>query len=258
MERLACKRKLISFITLCVLSLPAFPATGHMYGGASLAASFANIGKSSPQITYFSGVPIRDDYPVSGRDASAAMFSLNGGYEYEGDNWIPAIALGLGFYTTPVDFDYNGHVIETVTGDAPSTLYKYSYDLNSTRVMAEVQFTWLMKNISPFISFGAGPSWNKMSGYTETPVTSTGFVAQPPFRSNTNVNFAYQLGFGLSTAFNYAHPACDFLQDRISIGYHYVNLGQTSFRTRGSTYPFSLKTGLLTTNDIYISYTHLF
>ena len=257
MESLRCESKLISFIMLCVLSIPAFPSTGHMYVSTSLAASVANIGNSSPQITYFSGVPIMDNYPASGQHVSTSMFSLNGGYEYEGANWKPAIAVGVGFYTTPVGYDYNGHVIETVTGDAPSTLYNYTYDINSTRVMAEVQFTWLRK-LSPFISFGAGPTWNRMNGYTESPVSNTGFVAQPPFRSNTNLNLAYQVGFGLSTAFNYAKPTSDFLQERISIGYRYDNLGQTSFGTRGSTYPYSLKTGLLTTNDIYISYTHLF
>jgi opacity protein-like surface antigen len=258
MESLVGKSSLVSFVALCVISFPVFSATGHMYAGASLGGSYAHIGNSSPQITYSSGVPIIDDYPLGSQNVSTTMLSLNGGYEYPGANWMPAIAVGLGLYTNPADYDFNGQVIETVTGEAPARLYNYTYNINNTRLMAEVQLTWLMKHLSPFISFGAGPGWNRTNSYMESVVTSTGFVALPPFQSRNNLNLAYQAGIGVSFAFNYANPAADFLQDRISIGYRYVNMGQTSFGTRGVEYPHSLNTGSLQTNDIYISYTHLF
>ena len=258
MLSLVCRNRLIGFVSLCVFSLPAFAVSGHMYAGTSLAATYANIGNNTSRITYSSGVPIIDAYPLSNQNASTSLFSLNGGYEFSGVNWQPAIAIGLGLYTNPVDYDFNGHVIETVTGASPVTLYNYTYNINSTRLMAEVQFTWMMKIISPFINLGAGPGWNTLNSYTESPVTNTGAVGQPPFHSNSSLNLAYQAGIGISTAFNYANHASDFLPDRISIGYRYANLGQTSFATRGASYPYKLNTGSLTTNDVYISYTHLF
>jgi len=252
------KKTLLVFVSLNVFSIPAFSASGHPYIATSLAVSDANIGNVTQQIIYSSGVPIMDDYTVSGRQTSSSMFSVNGGYEFASVNAWPAIALGLGLYGNPIDYGFSGLVIETVTGDAPDTLYNYTYNINGTRLMAEVQLTWLMQMLSPFINFGVGPGWIKANSYTEVPVTSTGFVAQPPFQSQTNLNLTYQAGFGITTAFNYANPSANFKQDRIAIGYRYVNLGQTSFATRGATYPYKISPGSLKTNDIYISYTHLF
>jgi len=234
---------------LCVLSTPVLSANVRPYAGISVGASDGNSGKGSPNITYVSGVPITDNYPVNDRNILKTMISINGGYEYEGAHLRPAIALGLGLYTTPSDFHYKGHVVETITGDAADTLYRYSYNIKTTRLMAEAQFSWLIKNLLPFISIGVGPSWNRFNNYTESPVNSSGFVALPPFESHTNHHVAYQAGFGLGY---------DYCQERFAIGYRYVNLGQISSGTRGSEYPYALKTGLFTTNDIYLSYTHLF
>lgn len=258
MPTIGCKKRLISFLSLFFFSIPAFSAYGHIYAGASLGASFAKLDNRSPQISYLSGALITDAYPLNSTNASTGIFGINGGYEFTGINWRPAVALGLGIYSLLVDYDYKGQLIETPAGDPSSTLYNYTYSINNTRVMAEIQLTWMFCHFSPFINFGAGPAWYRMNGYTETPATSNGFTALPPFRSHTNVNLAYQAGFGVSTAFNFAGSQSDFPQERISVGYRYVDLGTTTFKTRGSVYPYRLKTGLLTTNDVYLSYTHLF
>ncbi len=240
----------LSFISLaaCLVSIPALAATPYV--GATLGASYATQNQSLQQITYVSGVGITDAYPVNDNQVSALNFSLNGGYEFSGDNHLkPAIAIGLGFYNTPVGYDFTGTVIETVAGSPPSTLFNYTYNLYNIRLMAEAQFTWQLGLVAPFINIGVGPGWNRANGYTETPLTPVGFAGQPPFQSNTNVVFAYQAGLGISTTIH---------QERIAIGYRYVNLGQTTLGTRGPTYPYSLKTGSLYTNDVYLSYTHLF
>lgn len=257
MFTLFCKKRFTSLLALSFFSFPAFSACGHIYVGTSLGASFALLGKHTPQISYDDNL-LMDAYPLNNRRGAAPIISINGGYEFLGDNWKPAVALGLGLYSNPTDYDYHGQLIETALGDPSSTLYNYNYNINTTRLMAEIQLTWMLGKLAPFINFGAGPTWNKMDGYTETAITSTGYPALPPFRSHTNVNFAYQAGFGVSTAFNF--PVChsDTTHERISVGYRYANLGTTAFGTRGSPYPFSLKTGLLKSNDIYLSYTHLF
>lgn len=252
------KKHYLMYFALCFFSLPTFAITAHPYLGGSLAASFSSLGTNTPQIAYSSGATITDAYPLNHNDAGSAMVSINGGYEFPGVNWYPAIAIGLGLYTNPVDSTYKGKLIETAAGDPSSTLYNYHYDINSTRLMAEAQLTWLFKYVSPFLHVGIGPAWNRMSGYNESVATPDGFVALPPFSSKTNTNFAYQLGFGLSTAFNFNRCQTEFLQERISVGYRYVNLGETSFGTRGTAYPHALHTGRLTMNDVYLSYVHLF
>jgi hypothetical protein len=255
---IACKNILIGFLASFFFFIPTCSANGHIYLGASVAASFAQQGTASPQISYFSGDIITDAYPHNNNNASTAIFGINAGYEFSGAHWNPSIAFGLGIYSNLVDYNYQGQVIETAAGDASTTLYNYSYNINSKRLMAEVQLSWLVAKLSPFLNFGVGTSWNRMNNYHEMQINSTSYPPFPPFQTRTNDNIAYQAGIGLSTAFNFASTKSDDPKERISLGYRYVNLGTTAFRTRGSVYPFVLNTGLLKTNDVYLSYTHLF
>jgi hypothetical protein len=250
------KKRISCFFALFFFSIPAIAASGNMYIGTSLGAGMMTVAHRSPVITY--DEVIMDAYPLNKNHASAPIMSLNAGYEFSGVKWKPAIAFGLGVYGNLANESYHGQLIETVEGDESSTLYNYSYDINSTRVMAELQLTWMLGQVSPFINVGVGPAWNKMNGYMEMAVDSTGYPALPPFQSQTHVNIAYQAGFGVSTAFNFAGSQSPVSQERISVGYRYVNLGSTSFGTRGADYPYSLDTGLLKTNEVYLGYTHLF
>ena len=115
-----------------------------------------------------------------------------------------------------------------------------------------------MEQFVPFINIGIGSAWNRLNGYKESPVDSTGYVALPPFQSHTNSNFAYQVGLGVGYAFNFDRYEADYQHERISLGYRYVNLGDASFGTRGAVYPYSLDTGRLISNEAYLTYTHLF
>lgn len=236
---------------------PACLTLGHGYLGATVGASFAKVGNSDPQISYESGVLITDAYPLNKKRSLAVMLSVNGGYEFTGENWKPAIALGLGAYFTPQDFHFKGQLIETPAGSASSTLYNYKYKIHNTRALAEIQLTWTLAYISPFINFGMGTAWNAVKHYTETAISDTDYPPLLPFHSRTHCNFAYQAGIGISTDFNWGNCA-DFQRERISVGYHYVNSGRTSFGTRGSSYPYPLHTGTLSSNDVYFSYIHLF
>ena len=253
------KQKLIGLL-LCLFSTTAFAASGNIYLGGSMGASLAKVGSGTRQITYDGG-KLTDAYPIDGKHATAPLFSLNAGYEFMGDyaTTMPAIALGVGVYSTlGSNLDFNGNVTETAAGDPGTTLYNYKYNVSSTRVMAEAQFSWLLGRFAPFINGGAGTAWNHASGYSETPTTKTGFVALAPFQSHTNTNFAWQAGFGVSYVFNFNKSKARYWLERISIGYRYAHLGEASFGTRGTAYPYSLNTGTLTSNEIYLSYTHLF
>jgi opacity protein-like surface antigen len=252
------KNELIGFFALFVLSNPLFSADGHYYLGASIAASFAQLGTHTPQISYLSGAVITDSYPLSKSGASSAVIGVNGGFEFNSINSKPAVALGLGVYTTPGNYKYSGQLIEAVEESGSTVLYNYSYNVSSSRLMAEMQLTWkLMDAVYPFINLGVGPAWNRMSGYTETVATSDGIVALPPFLNNTQNKFAYQAGLGMSIAFNCKADKTDVPHERISLGYRYANLGGTSFGSRGMQYPYALNTGTLSTNEVYLGYTHL-
>jgi opacity protein-like surface antigen len=252
------KSKKIIFQTIVFLFSPTlFASTGHIYLAGSAGASWANFENSNPKIHYYDGL-LSDAYPVDKNHETAAVFSVNGGYEFEGSCLIPAIALGLGLYGTD-NYEYEGQLIETAAGGSSSTLYNYKFNLKSQRLMAEAQFTWLFANkLAPFINVGVGSAWNRMSDYTETSVNSTGYVTLPSFESHTNTNFAYQVGLGMGYAFNFSKDQSHYQHERISFGYRYVNLGDASFDTRGVDYPYNLDFGHIETNEIYLSYTHLF
>lgn len=255
-------KTLIKTLTHCsallFLSTPLFATPcGNYYFGGMAGASWSDIGKRAPQINYYNG-DLTDTYPLTSRQSTTPVVGLNGGYEFTGERWKPAIALGLGVYNTLAGYHYHGQVIETASGDPSFLLYNYRYNINSTRLMAETQFTWIVRNFAPFINLGIGPAWNQMNSYAETVASENGFVAVPPFRSRTKTTFAYQAGFGLGYMFNFGCPEPAFKHERLSLGYRYANLGNTSFATRGSTYPYSLNTGRLRTNDVYLAYTHLF
>ncbi|MHB1222304.1 MAG: outer membrane protein [Gammaproteobacteria bacterium] len=258
--RLQSKQKL-KWLTLFFISAfsvsSAFALTGHLYLGGTIGASRAEVGNSNPQINYYDGF-LTDVYPIRENHITTAILGLNGGYEFVGTGYAPAIAVGLGIYGTPRDYDYKGQLIETALGDPSSALYNYKFHVNSVRVMAEAQFTWMLNKFIPFINIGIGPARNRLSGYTESPVDSTGYVALPPFQSHTNTNLAYQVGLGVGYAFNFKKCISDYQHERILLGYRYVNLGNASFGTRGVVYPYRLDMDRLTTNEVYLTYIHLF
>jgi hypothetical protein len=250
-------RKKWIWLVLLFFSTTIFASTNYPYLGATLGTSIAEVGNKHPHIIYYNG-DLNDAYPSRGNHVSTAIMSINGGYEFGGVGWIPSIAFGLGIYNTLGNYGYKGQLIETAMGDPSSTLYDYKYQVNNTSLMLEAQFIWIVRKFAPFINIGAGSAWNRMSGYKENPVNDTGYVPVPPFQSHTNTNFAYQAGFGVGYAFDFANGMSGYQHERISLGYRYANLGDASFGTRGAVYPYSLDTGRLTTHELYLAYTHLF
>lgn len=234
-----------------------FAANGHIYLGATIGASMAGVGNSNFVINYYHG-DLTDAYPVAGRQATTAMIGINSGYEFINPGSRLAIALGLGIYDTPGDYNYNGQLQETARGDQSSILYNYKYHASSSRLMLETTLSWMLDKWVPFINMGVGPAWNHMSGYTESPIDSSGYVALPPFRSGINTNFAYQLGFGVAYGFDVKPCFTNYQHERISLLYRYASLGSAAFGTRGAVYPYRLDMGQLTSNELSFSYTHLF
>jgi opacity protein-like surface antigen len=238
----------IWIITLLLFATNAFALEGHYYLGGTLAPGSLNVEQQNPQITYYNNY-LTDAYPLNNSRVSTNDFGINGGYEFAGKGFFPAISIGIGAYSTWNETAFKGQVFETPAGDPSMLLYNYQFKLKSQRLMAEMQLTWMLKKFAPFINFGIGSAWNSLNGYGETPVTPDGYTPLPGFQSQTQNHFAYQLGLGLGYLFS---------NNRIALGYRYVHLGNASFGTRGINYPYNLNFGQVNTSNIYFSLTHLF
>jgi hypothetical protein len=243
---------------LASLSTISFAANGHFYLSSEVGGSILAIDNNNLQINYYNGF-LNDAYPLQKKTAATSLFSLSGGYEFASSAGLrPALSLGLGVYTTPTEYGYSGQLVETALGDASSALYNYKYNLASTRLMVETQLTWAIKQFAPYVDVGLGSAWTQANGYSETIATPDGYVALPAFQNRTNRHFAYQAGLGVGYAFNFLSNSASFKHERMSVGYRYVNLGNASFGTRGSIYPYKLNLGQLRSNDVYVSFTHIF
>ena len=250
-------RKYIGIILFLFSPAAVFATSGQSYLGLSAGATWGMLAANNPKVVYDSGL-VTDSYPLKNQSSTTAVVGANGGYEFTVADERMAIALGVGAYTTPGHYTYRGSVSEAVTGFGTTTLYNYKFTVASTRVMAEAQLTWLCYKLAPFINLGLGSAWNYFSHYTETPATSTGFVALPPFKSHTTKTFAYQVGLGVAYTFNFLDQPTIVKHERLSVGYRLVGLGDVSSATRGSVYPYTISFGTLTSNEVYVSYTHLF
>lgn len=239
--------------------IPTFALDGHFYFGGEYTKSYAQVSNDAPAITYYQGF-LTDSYSLANDKTSADILGIHGGYEFSGLGLRPAIALGVGLYTTPGYYQYNGVVTETALGDSSNALYSYQYHLYSSRLMAETKLTWnIAQHVAPFAEIGFGSAWLRMSHYSESPINAGGYTPLPGFQSHNLNNFAYQLGGGVGYSFNFGSAAKDaFQHDRLLLGYRFVNLGNVNFGTRGAAYPYALSFGKAKTNDIYLGLAHLF
>lgn len=244
-------------------SMGIIESPGHIYVGGTAGASWGRVGNSNPSITYYNHL-LTDAYPVTHRTSAASVLGLSGGYEWLSRGRIPAIALGIGAYTTPSEYHYNGAVIETSQGGPSNRLYTNSFHLSTTRVMVEGKFSWLFgihkQAVLPYIDLGIGSAWNQASAYTEAVATTGGYLPLPGFHSRTSSHFAYQVGAGAGYAFNIPsnQATTELKHERVSLGYRFSGLGPASFGIRNASYPYALNTGRLTTQDVYLNLTHLF
>jgi hypothetical protein len=249
--------KKFAFLLLLIFSTQVM-AVNHIYLGGSFGISDAKFSGNPLNISYLSGATITDAYPLNDRHDSAPVYSINGGYEFSNMTSLLSIALGLGLYNNVTNYHFQGLVIETAAGDPSNSLYNYAYNINNIRLMAEIQLTLMLSKLQPFLNFGFGPTWNKALQYHEFAVNNTGYPPLPGFQSNTSTHTAFQAGVGISTTLEQLLNIQSASQERIAIGYRYVDLGSVTFGTRGPSYPFALNLRNLQANEGYLSYIHIF
>ena len=232
--------------------------TGRFYLGGTVGSSWGRAGDNQPSITYYNNL-LTDAYPIDHRTSGTSILGLHAGYEFAGANRIPTIALGIGAYTIPSWYHYSDHVTETALGGSPSSLYTNRFRIKTSRVMAEATFIGhLGQSILPFIDIGIGSAWNSVGNYTETVATPNGYVPLAGFKYRTTSHFAYQVGGGLGYSFNLTTKKGACKHERLSVGYRFADLGDANFGIRNASYPYALNTGTLHSQDIYLTFTHLF
>jgi hypothetical protein len=241
-------RKVLGVI-LSFLPVLTFASSWHAYLGGDGGTSIANIGNPNPDITYYND-QISDTYPLNNRTDMVGMWGLNAGLTHVGSGAFPTIGLGLGFYEIAPS-NQIGQVNEAIGSDS-QTLYDYQFRLTSYSLMAEIKLSWELANhLEPLLEVGIGPAWNQIKDYSETvaPANTNGYVALSPFQSKTNRDLAYQIGMGIGYVYD---------QNHISVEYRYVDLGNISTNTRGTEYPYALNFGDLTTQEVFLNFTHVF
>lgn len=249
------KLSLTLILMSCIVS--AF-AEGHIFVEGDYGQSRASLSNSNPQITYDSGY-LTDSYPLHDNHQSTEMASLQAGYEFLANKKIPAIALGLGFYSTPNVYSYSGQVIETPLNGSSLPLYTYRFNMRSSRLMAQTKFTWqLAKPIASFVELGAGEAWTHLGSYHEWPSASNGYSPLAPFQPRTDGQFAYQVGAGLAYTFNFDRKDTTYQHERIALGYRFADLGNIEFKSRNVNYPYPLKLGEYYSREMYVGWMHLF
>lgn len=241
-------------LTLLILSSSAYalPNGNYIYMSGLVSSSRLKIANTMPTINYNS---FTDVYNIPTNIQSSFAGGLRGGYEFSSFGQGVSFDLGLGVYTGS-SYEYYGTLVETADGDPDSTLYNFRFNIRSIRVMAETQLNLLFGNISPFINGGIGPAWNNTQQYTEYSSNDSNYPPLPPFKNKTRTSMAWQVGLGISYVFAQNPDATP--NQRLALGYQYVNLGQSETGERGDEYPYSLIPGAITANEIYFSYTHLF
>ena len=240
-------------------ALPFF-SEGHFYLSGTAGASIGHVGNNNPTITYYNNL-LTDAYPITHRTSTTGFLGLGGGFESTGHGRIPAVALGLGVYTTPSVYHYNGLVLETAQGGPANLLYQHRFHIQTTRLMAEGKLSWMVsmhdRIFLPYVDGGIGSAWSRASDYTETVATPDGYVPLPGFQSRTTNQFAYQVGGGLGYSFNFASNQSLDKHERLSLGYRFTGLGHQALGIRSAAYPFALNIGSFNTQDVYLTFTHL-
>lgn len=255
------KLKLFACYGLAALFLPASvfakqysgPSYYDSFLGFTLGGSVGNTGDTNPTITRGT---IVDEYPVTSNSSKSALVGINAGYEFLYPLKNFSFSIGVGAYTATA-FKFKGNLVESIGGGAPTSLYNYSYNVTASRAMVEMQANWLFNCLAPFINGGIGASWNKAKGYKEIDNNNM-YSPLAPFANKTQMSLAYQIGAGISYLFNTRDNDTLIPQERFTLGYNFVSYGTVKFGTRDASYPYSLDTGTMHANELYLKYIHYF
>lgn len=226
-----------------------FNKKNSLYLKALIGINLSNVGKQQLDTT---AGPINGytQYIPNNTYYSSISYGAGGGYEFK--LGYATLSLGIGIYQNS-----NNLATGQIWDIEPSNythILNYQYKVFSSRFMLETQLGRMFQlnntiKIMPFVLFGIGPALNFANSYRETVVYPN--ASRSNFNSKLNISLSYQIGAGISYPFNNDHS-------RLSITYRYVDLGKAIFDSKNELPKFKLDIGRIRTNEIYLTYTHLF
>jgi len=198
----------------------AWALTNEFYGNLYLSA---NAGRSyyvmdgGNNINACSGLPPDHYFRTSIHDGS--FVGITGGYSWTRyDTMFPAIMVGLNF-----TYGFNGEISGKIEKYSLSnfTNYDYSYDFGRQSLMAVVKLNvFNYFGFMPYLTTGAGISYNRASNYDEDPLNGVTPRVSPGFDTNYHSSRAYMVGAGIDYT----------IRDDIwvGLGYQYGDFGVVS------------------------------
>ncbi len=215
---------------------------GQPYLGFTLELGLAKVGKDQWDT---SGGVLNgyNHYLPDNQYSISPLLGLNGGYQFRiRPNLF--FSLGVGCYKN-LGFASSGR-IQLVKDSHNDHLYDYSYKLRTASLMLETKLGWQFpaSKITPFILVGVGAAINSADNYVEK-AASESIIDRQLFKATNTVNFAYQLGAGISYPFNHEKSS-------LTVGYKLVDLGVAKLQRDSQ---FRLTTGKIKTHEVYIGYT---
>lgn len=189
------------------------PYDGNWYVAAGAGYSFYSLDGDN-DISACSGLPPDHYYKTSLHDSGFVSFTT--GYAWTRfDTAFPALMLGVNF-----SYAFNGEVRGSIDkySSTAFTNYHYTYDFSRQSLMGVVKLDLFNGNgFMPYITGGAGISFNRASNYQEEALSGVTPRVSPGFGTAFHSAFAYMLGAGVDYAI------CDDIW--VALGYQYGNYG---------------------------------
>jgi opacity protein-like surface antigen len=190
-----------------------------------------------------------DLYSMNDHEQTPPMIALSGGYRWQRDQtWIPGYSLGLRYQHLFAQ-NLTGTIQQYSLAEFNNYTYNWETSADVLSLYSKVDL-FQYKRVMPYIDAGIGTSFNNASIYKETALTGVTPRISPSFQSQTQSNFAYNVGAGIDVLLS---P-----QVIVSVGYDYQSYGSMASGNGQSTWSGTqLNLGNLASNTALLSVTYL-
>lgn len=151
---------------------------------------------------YLANIELPSDQYTSPKVNQVPMSFISGGYIWSRRAaWLPFTSLGLE-YSYDMPATVKGVIEEFTDPEQANFKYKYKVAHHNLRLIGKANlYRW--QNWMPYVSAGAGLSWNRFTNYSEQAISEfPSLRPNPNFVNKTASSFSYSLGTGLDYIFN--------------------------------------------------------
>lgn len=221
---------------------------GHWFIGASTGIAWLGASKNTalvPNGSVYAPPQNQNDLYFIHAPSADVIWGAQAGYRWAREQRLfPAASLALN-YLHISNFNLSGNIEQYSLPAFTTYHYKATVSPNLFALLGKLDL-YRYRSVMPYVSFGLGIGFSGIERYSETAFSSNGARNSPGYLPNTNVNFAYTLGFGLDYVINH--------QLWLSLGYDYVDFGNLKSGRGVATWSGDdLKFGNLSSNTLLLS-----